>query len=219
MNRLHHLKQTLQESINNSQDDVEFVVLDYGSTDGLEEWIYNDMQSHINTGKLKFKRTDKPKYFRPPHAKNIAHKMGNGAILVNLDADNIVTKEYMQKLREVFNGGYNFMASKSEPKHWNGAFGRIAIKRWWFYHMGGYNEEFEGYGYEDDDLIMRARAIGIKFYWQPTDILKWIDHGDEDRYGNIENQDRSMMDRNMNISLNNIEAGQLVANAGKDWGV
>ena len=41
MNRLKHLQETLEKNIldNFLVDEVEFVVLDYNSQDGLEEWI------------------------------------------------------------------------------------------------------------------------------------------------------------------------------------
>lgn len=42
MNRLKHLQETLEKNIldNFLVDEVEFVVLDYNSQDGLEEWRY-----------------------------------------------------------------------------------------------------------------------------------------------------------------------------------
>ena len=49
MNRLKHLQETLEKNIldNFLVDEVEFVVLDYNSQDGLEEWIAQSMMKYI----------------------------------------------------------------------------------------------------------------------------------------------------------------------------
>ena len=52
MNRLKHLQETLEKNIldNFLVDEVEFVVLDYNSQDGLEEWIAQSMMKYIEMG-------------------------------------------------------------------------------------------------------------------------------------------------------------------------
>ena len=51
MNRLKHLQETLEKNIDNFLvDEVEFVVLDYNSQDGLEEWIAQSMMKYIGDG-------------------------------------------------------------------------------------------------------------------------------------------------------------------------
>ena len=54
MNRLKHLQETLEKNIldNFLVDEVEFVVLDYNSQDGLEEWIAQSMMKYIEMGIL-----------------------------------------------------------------------------------------------------------------------------------------------------------------------
>ncbi len=48
MNRLKHLQETLEKNILNFlKIEVEFVVLDYNSQDGLEEWIAQSMMKNI----------------------------------------------------------------------------------------------------------------------------------------------------------------------------
>ena len=46
MNRLHHIRQTLPKNIadNSDYENVEFILLDYNSSDGLEEWVKETMQ-------------------------------------------------------------------------------------------------------------------------------------------------------------------------------
>lgn len=59
MNRLKHLQETLEKNIldNFLVDEVEFVVLDYNSQDGLEEWIAQSMMKYIEMGILVYYRT------------------------------------------------------------------------------------------------------------------------------------------------------------------
>ena len=47
MNRLSHLQETLPKNIHDNYllGDVEFVLLDYNSSDGLESWVKNDMKN------------------------------------------------------------------------------------------------------------------------------------------------------------------------------
>ena len=70
MDRLHNLKETLPKNIkdNEEDDDLEFVILDYNSSDGLEEWVKNNMMEYIDSGRLVFYRTEEPKYFDMSHS-------------------------------------------------------------------------------------------------------------------------------------------------------
>ena len=47
MNRLHHIKQTYIKNIENSLPiqgcDVEFILLDYNSSDGLSGWVKSEL--------------------------------------------------------------------------------------------------------------------------------------------------------------------------------
>jgi len=106
MNRLHHVKQTLETSIlaNRPYKNVEFVLLDYNSKDGLGQWVKNKMMKDIESGILNYYQmtNPKPRYFNVPHAKNIAHKLGTGDILCNLDADNFGYKNDTNYIMDVF---------------------------------------------------------------------------------------------------------------------
>lgn len=44
-----------------------------------------------------------------------------------------------------------------------------AIKKAWFEKLRGYDEDFTGYGYEDDDMADRLKRSGVT--WEFTDVL------------------------------------------------
>ena len=54
MNRLHHLKMTLQKNISDNRDysNLEFIILDYNSSDGLGEYIRDNFNEEILNKKL-----------------------------------------------------------------------------------------------------------------------------------------------------------------------
>src|SRR5690349_14002109 len=85
MGRAHHLRQTLPRNLADCVDwsrpgAVEFVVLDYGSRDGLARWITTDpdLRPYLDAGILRFARSEGHKHFRHSHAKNMAHRLATG---------------------------------------------------------------------------------------------------------------------------------------------
>ena len=92
MNRLSHLKKTLEKNIcdNLVYENLEFILLDYNSTDGLENWAKNDLKNYIEKGILKYYRTSEPNSFHRSHSRNVAMKLASGDIVCNLDADNFL---------------------------------------------------------------------------------------------------------------------------------
>ena len=91
MNRIHQIKQTLRKNLNdniNSKYKIEFILVDFGSTDGLKEYVLENFKDELESEYLKFYYTDELKYWHSPIAKNTSHLLGNGKYLVNLDCDN-----------------------------------------------------------------------------------------------------------------------------------
>ena len=57
-----HLRETLPANINDNRDfpNIEFVVLNYNSKDDIDNWILNNMQEHMHSGRLKYYKTAEP---------------------------------------------------------------------------------------------------------------------------------------------------------------
>ena len=98
--RLEHLKQTLPANIEacKGYPNTEFVILDYDSRDGLEQWIKDNFQEEIKSGLVRYAKLDGATDFKMAHAKNMVHRLATGDVLCNVDADNFLasgTPEYL----------------------------------------------------------------------------------------------------------------------------
>src|SRR6187402_755906 len=105
MNRLHQLKETLKANIIDNEDyeQLEFILLDYNSKDGLEVWVKENFYDFIATGRLIYYRTDLPQNWDPSHSKNVAFKLASGEIICNLWADYFAGAGFASYINEQFN--------------------------------------------------------------------------------------------------------------------
>jgi hypothetical protein len=196
-NRLEHLKQTLPANLRDNPDgegyEVEFVLLNYGDDQGLDDWVKEtaEIRDAIEAGRLIYAKSEQP-VFRMAHAKNMAHRLATGDILCNLDADNFTGPHFAAALADFFKKypesviNPSHRISRAFPPEERGFFGRIAIRRSDFERLGGYDERFEGWGYEDTDFTRRARLIGLRFYrFENLEYLRIITHSNEMRAANL----------------------------------
>ena len=94
MNRCTHIKSTLLKNIeeNYIPNVTEFVLLDYNSSDGLEDWVYKNAMYYIDKGILKFYRNNTATFFHRAHARNQCLRLATSDIICNIDADNYMGK-------------------------------------------------------------------------------------------------------------------------------
>lgn len=224
MDRLHHLRETYPRSLANSKSypEVEFVLLDYGGNDGVEEWVRENLADHLSSGRFRFYRTDEPRYWVAAHAKNIAHKMATGDILCNLDADVTIPQGFCEFVRRSFSERRIVMAFKSEDMEGNnGCAGFVAARREDFYSVNGYDESINlGWGYDDMNYQFRVRMQNGLELFTPPPVITCIPHSNEVRTANCQLKD---INQTMEISKNICEDVAIrkdyIANKGVDWGV
>ncbi len=222
MGRLHHLQQTLSKNLECTAHlpEVEFILLNYSSPDALEDWAKAEMGEAIQRGRLAYYRADGFTHFRMAHAKNVAHRLATGEIVCNLDADNFIGEGFAEFLIETFaSGGRVFVRSPIS----RGTHGRIAFRKTDFTTLGGYDERMSyGWGFEDQDMIHRARIFGLRELPIPKDrgFLLALNHSHEDRTMLSECRTRADSDReHKRIARDNAAAGRITANYGSGWGV
>lgn len=90
----------------------------------------------------------------------------------------------------------------------------FAVRRDWLLEAGGFDESFEGHGFDDFDLFNRLGHLGHPLLKCPdiAVIHQW--HRKDYPYNIYD-----MAEKNGKISEQNIKDGRYIANAGKEWGV
>lgn len=161
-NRLWQLKQTLSKNLQSLPSGHEITLIDFGSQDGIVEWVWRNFEQEIASKTLNFFEVRNPVRWSCPKAKNLAHRLSNGAYLFNLDADNFITREDVELI--ISASGRRQVCHQWSGNWLDGSFGRIGIPSDIFLSLGGYDETLLPMGSQDVDLLHRAASIGP----QPT---------------------------------------------------
>jgi glycosyltransferase involved in cell wall biosynthesis len=220
MNRLQDLSLTFPYNINNeTYPDVEFIVLDYNSKEPLNDWA----KPYVESGKLTYYRTTDPQFYSMAHSRNVAFTLANADIVINLDADNYLQMRE-EKPKYTFCEYVNLLANQCDGK--KGIFakgkrlihGRLGCFKKEFMDIGGYDEDFMGYGYDDTDLLRRLWAKGCELYWfggiyiERIKTHRWM----KGQYMKNKNW-RETEKLNKEIGWEKFDAGLLERNTGKPW--
>jgi hypothetical protein len=212
-NRLEYLKQTLPVSLSKVSLGVTFCLLDYGSSDGLGDWVKTEMGQFIEWDVLEYYRAEAD-HFDMAHAKNSCSKLSTGDVVCNLDADNFAEYEFQDYIEKQFR---NRLVEIVCTDLNDGTHGRLSARRDAFDKLGGYDESFVGYGWDDNDFRERASRSGIQMVFAPRNLFREIPN--PDKAGDyIQKNTSETNTANRRRSEENVRLGRYVANAGKDWG-
>ena len=170
-NRTWQLKQTLHLSIENSLSytcDVQFVLLDYYSTDDLHKYVHEELKEHLDSGKLVYidansiyPRTDAVTFDRSK-AKNMVAKYATGDILCWLDADNIALQGFTEYINDCFCFNSDIVL-QGDFRVAHDVGGRIACMRSDYERTVGYDESLVGYNHEDVKFVaMLVESLELK---------------------------------------------------------
>ena len=184
MNRAHQVKETLPKNIEDNKDypDLEFVLLDYNSTDDLCDWVKETLGDHIERGVVTYFRTTDPQFFHMSHAKNLSVGCASGDIVCNVDADNFTGPGFAAFLDSLFREKPSRVVAVDKKQCPSDTYGRIAVRRDDFMAIHGYDEAMEGHGFEDYDLVNRLKLIGLEEYrFSNTEYLQVLKHDVEQR--------------------------------------
>lgn len=218
MNILQELKETLLKNVmdNCKYPGIEFVVLNYNSNDELDKYIYKNLNEYIEKGILNYYYTPDTNQWSESVAKNLAHKIAKGEILCNLNGYNFTGENYANLINYIFNEYGEDIVLQFFKNYDDGNFGKICISRNNFYRLGGYNENPSAEGYEDFDLILRAKALGLN-HLNCSKVPKYLNtlENDEDRRKILNKKywDKHKL-YNSAKSITNIRKGILSANTG-----
>ena len=192
MNRLHQLKQTLIQNIldNADYEHLEFVVLDYNSRDGMEEWVMQNLAEHIKTGRVVYYKTTDPESWSPSHSKNLAFKLASGDIVCSIWADYYTGAGFTKYVNDSFKTDDNIVLTpidfhKTKKSHAppGDVLGKVCVKRSDFLTIQGFDERMNKHGFEDYDFVNRLELIGVRrVLIEDFEFLKYLRHDDSERF-------------------------------------
>lgn len=176
------------------------VVVDWSSTKHVSDII---AEEEFNHSKLNIIRVDNQKKFNFGRAYNVAIDRCESDIVVKVDIDYVLTNQV--KLTEVIDGidfDKQFLHGGGAGAHYLGfsCFDKT--------HGEIYNENFNGYGYEDGDLYNRFQSIGLEKKITPDirEIFYHIPHDNKLRVKNFDVKDiAESTEFNMRIAESNSE--------------
>lgn len=215
MNRLEHIKETYLFNIDiavQSGLDFEFILLDWSSTDGLQEWIKSNLTEYVDKGIVKVITVKDQNTFYRSKALNVLGKFCDGKLICNLDADNYLCLGFLSRVKDIFDENSNsIIHCRGKLKQgWRGIFGRIVFRKDFFMKIRGYDESMTGYGEEDIDFLNR-----YYHYFSPN--LVTLREGECGKCIHHEIDEPMRMVNNKSISDYNIKNNNLIVNL-ETWG-
>jgi glycosyl transferase family 7 (putative galactosyltransferase) len=190
MNRLTHLRETLPLNLagNAHHPGIEFVILDYNSGDGMEDWARENLSDAIAAGVLKYYKTYEPQYFNPSKSKNLVARLASGDVVCLIDADNFAGKDYAAWVQSVFDetGDDALVTTLRKDKILlRDQGGKLCFLKSHFMNIHGFDEGLEGYGMDDVDLALRLEKAGARrVFIEDEKYLRFIGHSDVERLAN-----------------------------------
>jgi glycosyltransferase involved in cell wall biosynthesis len=179
----------------------EVVLVDDGSTDGTLDWL----ESH--SSEFPHVRSLAQDHKGPAAARNLGVEQAKGDTIIFIDSDLVVTEHFLQAHADalvegqqklgsdrLFTYGWvintcNFDNPTSEPyklTDYSAAYfatGNVAIARKWLEKAGLFDTRFQLYGWEDLELGVRLKQLGLKlikcpeavgYHWHPPFALDQI---------------------------------------------
>ena len=190
-----------QKFTDNKINDYEIVLVDDGSTDGTLKWLADSQPEfpHLNLFCQEHQG--------PAEARNLGVAKAQGNIIIFIDSDLVVTETFLQAHVDALVAGEqklnsdrlftygavintcNFENPTSEPykiTDFSAAYfatGNVAIARKWLELAGLFDTRFQLYGWEDLELGVRLKKLGLKlikcpeavgYHWHPPFNLEQI---------------------------------------------
>lgn len=196
--RLAHLMQTLPHSINQELC-CEIIVVDYGCPDGTAE----QLQHWPGVRTVRAPQAD---YFNLSHARNIGINAARSHWCIVADADVIMPPDYVSGLlKDCIRHDWELCCAAT-----NGAVNaQCCVSRSAWERVRGYDEAFEGWGYEDCDFYGRLEAANVRTGKREDCGLGLIQHSEElslkfyqekDREKSSRRNSRLMQDRGREVN-------------------
>jgi glycosyltransferase involved in cell wall biosynthesis len=191
MNREDTLKVTLTSWLK-FQEIGEIIIVDWSSKNSLE-WVL-DLDKRI-----KLIRVDNQSHFNISKAYNLGIDNTTKDYILKMDVDYLLNPYYnffelhTKPETNYYTGNYKGSAENPIFQYLNGL---IYVNKRYLLEVNGYNENFEGYGWDDTDLYLALNSMGHQRSFINHDYsIMHIPHPHEARTANYRNKSRASSNR------------------------
>ncbi|MEQ1755984.1 MAG: glycosyltransferase [Micropepsaceae bacterium] len=165
--RLAHLQRSLPHML--AQGGARVVVVDYDCPDGTAAWVRS---SHPD---VKVVRVENTPGFNIARARNLGAAAAETDWFAFLDADILLSPEFTRAVLPTLQPNLYFRAKPVTRQNW----GTVVCSRHNFLKAGGYDENYAGWGGEDDDFYETLQWCGARRASFPGALLTEVTHSDE----------------------------------------
>jgi len=164
----------------------ELVLVDWSSTRPVEEFL---SKQKFNNKKIKIIRVDGEKYFSRSKCFNLSVRNCTYSNIIKIDVDYVLTNKKILEGHLRSSSQPRSFAHSSTGSHLSGF---CSFNRGDFEKIGGYNEDLEDWGYEDEDLYSRLTKEGLSEFHikKPKKFLFHIPHSNSLSVENHKNKNR-----------------------------
>jgi hypothetical protein len=181
MGRLETLK--LSAPLAWAQRDVNYVLVDYSCPQAAGKWVRE------NCPLARVVEVSGEKVFHLSKARNIGAKEADGDVLCFLDADVVPSFDFSDRLELLMQPGSFATCLKHS--------GMLCVWKDDFDRIGGYDEGYVGYGYEDYDIKYRLwYDAALQHVELPESLFKGLHHSHAARTQNYSLSMKDSMTRN-----------------------
>lgn len=169
MGRRAHLKESLGPAA--GQPGCSCVLVDYSCPEHCGDWArrhYPNVKVVSGPGQTRF---------NPSRARNAATAAADAPWLCFFDADVVLQPDFAARIVPALRPG-NFYLARPWKRDLDGT---VVCPRADFLHLGGYDEVFQSWAGEDEDLYSRLRWRGLQEQHFPRELVRVIEHDDSFR--------------------------------------
>lgn len=180
--RLHHLQQTIPRIVAEQPDEI--IVVDHDCPQGTGDWLEKNYPNVI----VARVRDGAP--FNLARARNVGIRLSAADILCVIDADILVQPGFVAWIRRHARGARFLRQAPQQGKRALQTWGTMVCPRRRLLHVGLYDEAFDGWGGEDDDIYWRLKAAGTSEESFPFEAISAISHDEAERFAEYREKER-----------------------------